>query len=62
MIVTTPAIEQYGGKKLLYTVASRVANQNVKLESEHKESFYSLPLINNGGESYFRYDIDFIYH
>ena len=47
-------IDQYGGKKLLYTVASRVANQNVKLESEHKESFYSLPLINNGGESYFR--------
>ena len=46
-------IDQYQGKKLLYTVASRVANQNVKLESEHKEAFYSLPLINNGGEAYF---------
>ena len=34
-------------------MASRVSNQNVKLESEHKECFYSLPLINNGGEAYF---------
>ena len=47
-------IDQFQSKKLLYMVASRVANQNVRLEAEHKEAFYSLPLINNGGEAYMR--------